>query len=110
MKGERLQECAVRQARQEAGLALEQSLLVFAGVFDEIHEESRFGQIAYHAVNVCWAYPLDETPRIRLDAQHDQYAWMAVSDPAHPPMLRVKLMAAAERFRARDCSPVRPHG
>jgi ADP-ribose pyrophosphatase YjhB (NUDIX family) len=110
LKGERILEGALRQAREEAGLTLEPGRLVFAGVFDEIHDESRFEQIAYHAVNICWAYSLEETASIRLDSQHDRCAWMPVADPAHPPMLRAKLLGAAERFRAHDRSPVRPHG
>jgi colanic acid biosynthesis protein WcaH len=91
-KNESLLDCALRQARLEAGLILAADRLVFGGTFEEIHQDSRFGQgITYHSVNICWGYSLTEDVEIRLDRQHDAYAWKPVSSSEFHRLLSRKL-------------------
>lgn len=106
-KNETLQECAIRLGREEAGLALSPEGLFFGGVFEEIHDRSRFPGVAYHCVNICWGYLLERSPAIRLDRQHDEYAWRLVADSSFAPLLNTKLTAIAPLAcaeAARRCS------
>jgi colanic acid biosynthesis protein WcaH len=91
-KNESLLECALRQAKVEAGLTLAADRLIFGGAFEEVHEDSRFGQgITYHSVNICWGYLLTEDAEIRLDRQHDEYAWKPVGSGEFHRLLSRKL-------------------
>jgi 8-oxo-dGTP pyrophosphatase MutT (NUDIX family) len=107
-KSERLRDCALRHAREEAALTLDPDSLFFGGVFEEIHDESRFGGVTYHCVNFCWGYLLGEAPSIRLDPQHDRYEWRSVADPAFHPLLGAKVLAVADRAREEVRNRKRP--
>jgi colanic acid biosynthesis protein WcaH len=99
-KNETVKACALRQAESEAGLNLDSTRLFFGGVFDEIHDSSRFGgTVTYHCVDVCWGYVLGEDVGVRLDRQHNQYEWRPVADPEFVPMLATKLTAIQLRAR-----------
>ena len=101
-KNETVRDCAVRQAETEAGLKLNPEGLFFGGVFDEIHETSRFGgTVTYHCVDVCWWCFLDDDAEIRLDPQHTECQWRAVEDPEFVPMLAAKLAVISRRARDR---------
>ena len=92
LKGETVKNCAVRQAHTETGLQLDPGRLFFGSVFDEIFDDSRFGpEIPAHCVNICFGYVLTEPPEIRLDDQHDQYAWKSVYDLTLHPALKRKI-------------------
>ncbi len=105
MKNETVRDCAVRQAEVEAGLKLDPGKLFFGGVFDEIHDASRFGgTVTYHCVDVCWGYFLDEDARIQPDRQHTECQWRAVDDPEFVPMLAVKIMATRGRGISVNCN------
>jgi colanic acid biosynthesis protein WcaH len=106
-KNETVRACALRQAESEAGLKLDPARLFFGGVFDEIHDSSRFGgTVTYHCVDVCWGYLLEENANIRLDPQHSHCEWRPVADPGFVPMLATKL--AAIRMRALEWARGRP--
>jgi len=99
-KNESLLDCAVRQAKAEAGLTLIAERLIFGGAFEEVHEDSRFGPgITYHSVNICWGYLLTKEPEIRLDGQHDEYAWKPVDCVEFHRLLSHKLTALQRVMR-----------
>lgn len=79
-KNETLENCAIRQAKQELGLELKMTDLVSAGFINEIFEDSAFGDINYHTVNCFYAYILDPDHSLKLDSQHSIFAWFDVLD------------------------------
>jgi colanic acid biosynthesis protein WcaH len=84
LKGEKIRDCALRQARIEAGLNLDPCKLFFGGAFDEFFDRSRFGtNISLHDVNICWGYLLAEDAIVSLDPQHDAHDWKSVCASFH---------------------------
>ena len=91
-KGETFIECALRKAKEELNFTLDPSMLVFAGVQEEIHPNSIFSGISYHAVDLFYGYILEDDEIIQtLDTQHDDAQWFSVSDETLHSILKTKL-------------------
>ena len=96
-KGEKFIDCAVRQVREEVGLHIKKSGLVFGGVQEEIHKNSAFKGISYHAVGIFYGYIL-EGENITLDAQHNEYRWFSVTDKTLHPFIKTKLKSLFQNY------------
>ena len=92
-KNEKLIDGAVRQARQETGLRIRKNSLIFGGVQEEIHRDSIFKGVSYHAVDVFYGYILKENERVRLDGQHEGKRWFSLTDPHLHPFIKSKIRA-----------------
>ena len=91
-KGETFIECALRQAKSELGITLDHSKLVFGSVQEEIHPDSSFPGISYHAVDLFYGYIVDNDDIAPLlDNQHDDYKWFSVTDEALHPFIKSKI-------------------
>lgn len=91
-KGETFLECALRKAKEELNFTLDPSKLVFAGVQEEIHPNSVFPDVSYHAVDLFYGYILEDESLIPdFDAQHDNHQWFSVSDETLHPTLKTKI-------------------
>lgn len=97
-KGETFIACALRQAKKELGLTLDTAHLVFGGIQEEIHPNSRFEKISYHAVDVFFGYVLHRDEKITLDEQHSEYRWFPVSDETLHPFMRTKIAALLKAY------------
>ncbi len=95
-KNEDFLNAACRIAKQETGLSLSPSGLVFAGVLNEIHENSKFPGINYHAVDIYFGYIIKKQT-IVLDAQHSEARWIDVNDQTLHPNVSARV---AEALRA----------
>lgn len=98
-KGETFLECALRKAKEELNFTLDPSKLVFAGVQEEIHPNSIFSGVSYHAVDLFYGYILDDdsmTPA--FDAQHNDAQWFSVSDETLHPTLMTKINQTLEQL------------
>ena len=91
-KEETLLDCAVRQAKRELGLTINPNGLLFAGAQEEIHPNSIFPNISYHAIDIYYGYLLeDENIPLSLDKQHSDYKWFSVEDATLHPFMKTKL-------------------
>lgn len=96
-KNEKMLDCAVRQSQREVGISVKKSRLVFGGVQEEIHKNSIFKGVSYHAVDIFYGYTLDKE-RIKLDNQHSNYAWFSVTDRALHPFIRSKIKSVLKAY------------
>lgn len=92
-KNERLVDGALRQTYQETGLRLKRKNLFLGGVQEEMHKESIFPGVAYHAVDVFYGYILKENEKIRLDGQHTESRWFSITDSSLHPLIQSKVRA-----------------
>jgi len=90
LKNELLTDCAVRQASRESGVAVEKDGLIFGGVQEEIHQNSVFERVSYHAVCIFYGYLLGNE-EIKLDDQHSDYQWFSVLDDSLSPFVKTKI-------------------
>lgn len=97
-KNESLVDCALRQAKREAGMTLARDLLTFGGVLEELNTNSIFPDVAYHAVNLFYGYPLSKYVPVVLDDQHSELRWFSVDDPSLHPYLKQKIRETLARY------------
>lgn len=92
-KNETFVACAIRKAHQELSITLTPEKLIGPFVTEDIHPNSAFPDVSYHAVPVFFFYTLSdaETQRIILDTQHAEYAWFARDDTTLHPHIRARL-------------------
>ncbi len=98
LKNERLEDCAVRQAFREAGITIQKEDLIFGGVQEEIHPDSIFDGVSYHAVDIFYGCVLSNNESITLDAQHSGYDWFSVSDETLDPFVRTKITGVLKAY------------
>lgn len=90
LKNESFADCAVRQALREAGVIVKKDGLILGGVQEELHPNSVFEGVSYHAVDIFYGYVLD-TEEIKLDSQHSDYQWFSVTDGTIHPLIKTKI-------------------
>lgn len=89
-KNETIEDCAVRQTFKEVGIHLDRSRLTFGGVQEEIHPNSIFKNVSYHAVDSFYGYILTNE-EVRLDSQHSDSKWFSVTDKTLNPFIKTKI-------------------
>lgn len=99
-KNETLEEAAVRIAKNEMGIAITQKDVVFGGLDNEISDSSVVPGINYHAVALYFSSTIPENTSVELDAQHSEYQWIAVNDPAIHPSIQPRILNALRAIRA----------
>lgn len=97
LKNESFADCAVRQTLKEIGVAIKKDGLIFGGVQEELHPNSVFEGVSYHAVDIFYGYVFDNTD-ITLDSQHSDYQWFPVSDETIHPLIRSKIKTLLENI------------
>lgn len=97
IKGESLEECAVRQALREVGVAIRKDELLFGGTQEEMHQNSIFAGVSYHAIDIFYGYVLTDE-KIKLDDQHSDYQWFSVSDEKLHPFLQTKIASLLKAY------------
>lgn len=88
IKGEKIIDCAKRQAFREAGLRINKKNLTFAGVHEGVYKNSIFNNVSYHAVGFFYAYIFNNDDTINLDSQHSSYKWFSVNDKKIHPLIK----------------------
>lgn len=108
LKNERIEDCAVRQGLREVGININRNKLTFGGVQEELHPNSVFEGVSYHAIVIYYGYVLnDDLPatayrskeaggrwqagEIKLDSQHSDYQWFSVSDESLHPFIKSRI-------------------
>ena len=89
-KNELLADCAVRQTLRETGMIIEKNKLIYGGIQEEIHPNSIFEGVSYHAVGIFYGYILNDAD-VKLDSQHSDYQWFSVSDESLHPFIKTKI-------------------
>ena len=90
LKNELLEDCVVRQTFREIGVKIKKGELAFGGIQEEIHSNSMFEGVSYHAIDIFYGYVLDDE-EIKLDSQHSDYKWFSVSDDTLHPFIKTKI-------------------
>lgn len=96
-KNETLEDCAVRQAFKETGISIKKSKLTFGGVQEEIHPNSIFKNVSYHAVDTFYGYIL-KNESVKLDSQHSDSKWFSVTDKTLHPFIKAKISALFKNY------------
>lgn len=93
LKNESFLNGAIRQAKKELNINLKPAKLVFGGVINEIHPDSIYKKINYHAVNVYWGciFGENEKNNFHLDNQHADYAWFDIKSGILHPYIKEKI-------------------
>jgi colanic acid biosynthesis protein WcaH len=92
LKGERFLDGAVRQAMREVGLKINKNKLIWGGIQEEIHPNSIFGKISYHAVAIFYGYLIDENRfKPMMDGQHSEYKWFFIKDKNLHPYIKSRI-------------------
>ncbi len=92
-KNEEFVDAACRIAKKETGISLSPSELTFAGILNEISDNSRFDGINYHAVDVYFGCIVSERD-VSLDDQHSEAKWFDVNDPTLHPNIKRRIDGA----------------
>jgi len=80
-KNEKLDDCAIRQLKKEAGIKASKKDIFFGGVAEELNRDSIFENVSYHAVNIFYGFKTDDKNlKLKLDDQHDGFKWFSVKD------------------------------
>ncbi len=92
-KGEIFIQGAVRKIKEETSLTIPANRLTFAGVTNDLHNNSRFPKISYHAAVIfyyCTITPAEEK-KIKLDEQHKEKKWFLTNDKKIHPLIKDRL-------------------
>lgn len=90
LKNEMMEDCAVRQAFREVGININRNNLTLGGTQEEIHPNSVFEGISYHAVVIYYGYVLHDE-EIKLDSQHSNFQWFSVHDDSINPFIKSRI-------------------
>jgi len=93
-KNETLKDAAIRISKNEAGIILNEVNLFFAGVDNEVSDNSVFEKTNYHAVVLYFGCIISSDTKINLDAQHSTYKWISVNDPNIHPSIQSRIANA----------------
>lgn len=91
LKNELLEDCAMRQGLREADININKNELTFGGVQEELHPNSVFDGVSYHAVVIYYGYVLRDDELIKLDSQHSDFKWFSVSDQILHPFIKSRI-------------------
>lgn len=97
-KNESFLGAACRIAKQETGLIISPSALIFAGVLNEISDNSIFEGVNYHAVDVYFACTIGNES-MKLDSQHSEMRWFPVDDPGLHPNVKTRIEGALRALK-----------
>lgn len=97
LKNELIKDCAIRQALRETGVNISPAGLTFGGFIEEIHPNSIFENVSYHAIDFFYGYVLDKE-KIDLDSQHSDYKWFSVSDESLNPFIKTKITTLLKKY------------
>lgn len=81
-KNEPLAQAFARILETETGLSREFSTARLLGAYDHFYDTNTFNEPGYgtHYVTLGYELHLQSQPTIRLDSQHDAYAWLSVAE------------------------------
>lgn len=99
-KNERIIDCAVRQAQKEVGINVDKKRLIYGGIQEEMHTNSIFKNISYHALTLFFGYKI-ENEKIKLDSQHSEYKWFFIRDKRIHPLIKTKLKQTTNKFKTK---------
>ncbi|MBI3632275.1 MAG: NUDIX domain-containing protein [Candidatus Vogelbacteria bacterium] len=92
LKNEKILNCAKRQTQREIGLSLRNTDLYYGGVQEEIHKNSAFKNVSYHAISIFYFTLVDEnTFHPKLDKQHSDGRWFDIKDKEIHPFIKQRL-------------------
>ena len=91
LKKEKIIDCAIRQTYQETGIRVPKNKLALGGVGEDIHKNSVFAGVSYHAVDIFYGCILNGKEKIKLDHQHSDYQWFSVKDKKIHPFVRNRI-------------------
>lgn len=92
-KNEEFKDAAIRIAKEETGIALSPAELTFAGVINEINDNSVFPGVGYHAVDIYFVCVIKEQAVV-LEEQHSEAQWLSVEDQTFHPNVRTRIEGA----------------
>lgn len=98
IKNEDLKAAALRVAKAETGIVLDESKLVFGGVISEKHPDSIFEGVSYNGVTVYYGYIIDERELVVFNSENDDQKWFEVTDDAIHPYIRERLQNLQAAF------------
>ena len=99
LKNERFLDGAVRQGMREAKIKIVKNKLIWGGVQEELHPNSIFGNISYHAVAIFYAYLVDENKfKPKMDNQHSKYKWFLVKDKKITPYIKTRTVIILKNY------------
>lgn len=92
-KGESFFETAKRKAHEELALSIDRARLIGPHVTEDIHQNSAFRDVSYHAVPIFFFYTLnvEEERHINLDTQHEHAKWFPIRCSKLHPLIKNRL-------------------
>ncbi len=92
-KGETIIQAALRKAKEETSLIIDETKLQFVGTYDDIFDSSAFIWLSTHCIPSIFVYRLDEheVPHIHCDSQHSEMKFFAYNDVLLHPHLQSRL-------------------
>ncbi len=96
-KNEKMIDCAKRQTYAESGLKIDKKQLIFGGVVEDIHPDSKYPGINYHAINIVYGYILG-SQEIKFDHQHNDYRWFSVKDKTLHSFIKTRIKALLSKL------------
>jgi colanic acid biosynthesis protein WcaH len=92
LKGEMMQDTALRKAREEVGIDCRVGRIIHTA--ETIFPDGPYGQ-SIHSINSCFLLsPKDQHFQPRLDAHHDDYRWVKEIPAGLHPYVRICLKQA----------------
>ncbi len=102
LKNETFSDGAVRQGMREAKIKIIKNKLIWGGVQEEIHPNSIFDGISYHAVAIFYAYLVDENKfKPNMDDQHSEYKWFSVKNRKIHPYIKARIKIILKNYGKR---------
>lgn len=76
VKNEQLFAAAKRKLHDETGWAVSVNNLRLIGVTDTAFPDSHFSATPCHTINISFLYTVSRKPKVKLNNEHAQYAWL----------------------------------
>ena len=92
-KNEIIVQSAARKSKQELGIDIDTTKLIFLWVYDDIFDDSAFDKISTHCCPVTYVYKLTEKEEkdIVIDTQHQSFRFFSKDDLSLHPMVLMRI-------------------
>lgn len=92
-KNETIYQSAIRKSKEELGIDIDPSRLVFLWVYDDIFNDSAFDNISTHCSPITFVYKLDqnEEKNLNLDSQHSDFKFFDIDDENIHDMVKIRI-------------------
>ncbi len=92
-KNEKIIDAIKRKAYEELWIKIDENKIIFIWIYDDIYDNSIFGNIPSHYSSITYIYKLDkdEEKKIRKDDQHEELKFFDINNPNIHKAIKIRI-------------------